>query len=173
MGGAVLSIIQATEQTHFDAVDGLTWEYLVWAEGQARELYGLERDFAAVHERDKAGRAKYLPPQGRLLLATVDGASAGCVCLQQLDAGSGEVKRLYVRPAYRGHGVGRELLQRLIQEARAIGYRRLVLDSGGFQQAAHALYRRAGFVDIAPYEGNELPERYQQNLVFMELTLTQ
>jgi GNAT superfamily N-acetyltransferase len=172
-GGAMLSIIQASEQTHFDAVDELTWEYLVWAEGRSRELYGMEYDIAAAHERDIAARAKYLPPMGRLLLASVDGASAGCVCLQQLGVDTGEVKRLYVRPSYRGHGVGRELLQHLIQDARDIGYQRLVLDSGGFQQAAHALYRQAGFVDIAPYQGNELPERYRQNLVFMELPLTE
>ncbi|MEJ2291305.1 MAG: GNAT family N-acetyltransferase [Deinococcales bacterium] len=167
------SDIQASEQTHFDAVDELTWEYLVWAEGRSRELYGMEYDIAAAHERDIVARAKYLPPMGRLLLASVDGASAGCVCLQQLGVDTGEVKRLYVRPSYRGHGVGRELLQHLIQDARDIGYQRLVLDSGGFQQAAHALYRQAGFVDIAPYQGNELPERYRQNLVFMELPLTE
>lgn len=168
----MLSIIQAEAQEHFDEVDRLTWEYLEWAEGRSRALYGMEYDIAAAHERDIAGRAKYLPPMGRQLLATVDGAGAGCVCLQQLDAGTGEVKRLYVRPAYRGRGVGRELLHHLIGEARTIGYRRLVLDSGGFQQAAHALYRREGFVDIAPYEGNELPEAYRQNLVFMEMRLT-
>lgn len=167
----MLSIIQASEQTHFDAVDELTWEYLVWADSQSRELYQMEYDIAAAHERDIAARAKVLPPMGRLLLASVDGASAGCVSLQQLAGDTGEVKRLYVRPAFRGQGVGGELLRHLIRNARDIGYRRLVLDSGGFQQAAHALYRRAGFVDIEPYEGNELPDQYRQNLVFMELPL--
>lgn len=170
-GGAMLSIVQASEQRHFDDVDDLTWEYMVWTADRARELYGWRYDLAAAHERDIAGRAKYLPPNGRLLLASVDGASAGSVHLHHLDPSTGEVKRLYVRPAYRGHGVGRELLNRLIREARDMGLERLVLDSGRFQQAAHTLYRRTGFVDIAPYDQSEAPEPYRRHMVFMELRL--
>lgn len=171
----MLSVIQARDQSHFDAVDELTWEYLAWGYGRLKERTGIDFGAEAAHRGDIAGRANYLPPKGRLLLAFVDGASAGFVRLRPLDADTGdtgEVKRLYVRPAYRSHGVGRELVGRLIQEARAIGYRRLVLDSAPFLKAGHDLYRRAGFSDIAPYAGNQIPERYRKNWVFMELPLT-
>lgn len=169
----MLSIIQARDERDFAEIDALTWEYLTWADGNTRELYDMEYDVAAAHQGDIAARATYLPPKGRLLLASVNGASAGCVRLRELEPGTGEAKRLYVRPAFRGQGVGRQLVARLIEEARDIGYRRLLLDSSGFQRAAHALYRRAGFTEVAPYEGSEIPEEYRQHWLFMELPLVE
>lgn len=75
--------------------------------------------------------------------------------------GTGEMKRTYVRPEARGRGVGAKLLSRLLKEARAAGYRRLVLDSAPTMEAAHALYRSAGFRETGPYPESEIPERYR------------
>lgn len=166
----MLRVFQAGEQD-FEAADALTWEYLQWAAGRLRDLHGIAYDVAAAHARDVAGRETYLPPDGRLLLASVGGATAGCVCIRPLEHGIGEIKRLYVRPAFRGMSVGRELVRRAVQEARDIGYARLRLDSGDFQEPAHALYRRAGFHDIPAYDGSEIPEAYREHWVFMELQL--
>jgi len=100
---------------------------------------------------------KYAPPDGRLFLAKRGDALAGSIALRRLDGESGEVKRLYVRPAYRGLGLGPMLARAVIDAARAIGYRRLVLDTLADMTAARALYQALGFREIGPYYENPLP----------------
>lgn len=108
----------------------------------------------------------YAPPRGRLLIASVDGAPAGCVALHPFGAGC-EMKRLYVRPAFRGHGVGHSLAARVIAEARALGYPRMLLDTIADEMAAAvALYRALGFREISPYRDNPIP-----GALYMELPL--
>lgn len=95
---------------------------------------------------------KYVPPRGRLLLGLVDGQPAGCVALRPLGDGVCELKRLYVRPAFRKSGLGRALLDRILAEARGAGYRQMRLDTiVGKMDRAIAMYRRYGFREIAPY----------------------
>jgi ribosomal protein S18 acetylase RimI-like enzyme len=98
---------------------------------------------------------KYAPPRGRLLLADADGGAVGCMALRPHDDEIGELKRLYVRPSARGRGAGRLLCETMIAEARAIGYRRLVLDTVSTMTAAIRLYESLGFRDVEPY--NEHP----------------
>jgi GNAT superfamily N-acetyltransferase len=101
---------------------------------------------------------KYAPPRGRLLLATVDGRPAGCVALRPLSAGACEMKRLYVRAAYRGSGLGRMLAEQIVREAQGLRYRAIRLDTLPAQMpGAVALYRALGFRPIAPYWDNPLP----------------
>lgn len=99
----------------------------------------------------------YARPDGRLLLAMHDGQASGCIALRRLDARTGEVKRLWVRPAFRGSGIGRVLGERIVAEAREAGYEKLVLDTLSTMDAAMALYRSLGFRDTAPYYPNPLP----------------
>lgn len=109
----------------------------------------------------------YAPPQGRLLLAEWDGEAAGCVALHPLDSQTCEMKRLYLRPPYRGKGLGRTLVQRVIDAARAIGYLRMRLDTvEPLMKDAVALYRRFGFRDIPPYRENPIP-----GAMYLELEL--
>jgi putative acetyltransferase len=101
---------------------------------------------------------KYAPPHGRLLLATVNGQPAGCVALRRFDQTRGEVKRLYVRPQFRGGGLGKALMNTLAAEARAIGYAELIADTIPKVMAmALAMYERLGFERIEPYS-RETPE---------------
>jgi putative acetyltransferase len=109
----------------------------------------------------------YAPPRGRLLLARVSGAVAGCAALHPLDGATCEMKRLYVRPAFRGKRVGLALAQNIIAEAREIGYRRMRLDTvAPVMQEAVAMYRQFGFREIAPYRTNPIA-----GALYMELDL--
>jgi GNAT superfamily N-acetyltransferase len=82
-----------------------------------------------------------------------------------------EIKRMYVRPQFRGRGIGRALLQRLLVEAKEIGYPAVRLDSARFMQEAHALYRSSGFDEVEPYPESEIPTEFQEHWVFMEMRL--
>jgi len=108
----------------------------------------------------------YAPPRGRLLLAQAQEELAGCIGLRPLSAATGEVKRLYVRPAFRRRGIAELLAVEIVEAARAMGYARLRLDTLAFMHEAAALYRKLGFVEIAPYYQNPL-----QGVVYMELLL--
>jgi len=106
---------------------------------------------------------KYAPPRGALLLAPGE----GCVGLRPIDARTAEMKRLYVRPAARGTGLARRLALAILFEARARGYRRVVLDTvAGKMDAAIALYRALGFREIAPYYENPIA-----GAIYLELVL--
>ena len=108
----------------------------------------------------------YAPPRGRLLQARVVRQSAGCIALRAMAKGVGEIKRLYVRPEFRGLGVGKSLVQRVLKEARHIGYRIVRLDTLREMRAAIALYVQFGFVQIAPYRHGEPDE-----IIYFELDL--
>ena len=109
----------------------------------------------------------YAPPEGRLLLATYDSQPAGCVALHKLDSRSCEMKRLYVRPQFRGKGLGKALTERIINEARLIGYKQLRLDTvEPVMRTAVAMYRTLGFREIAPYRPNPI-----DGALYMELQL--
>lgn len=94
---------------------------------------------------------KYALPNGRLYLAYWDDQLAGCIALRQLDETRCELKRLYVRPQFRGHRIGEALVRRLIDDARQIGYRHMLLDSLPPLRTAVSLYREVGFYDIPCY----------------------
>ena len=100
---------------------------------------------------------EYAPPGGVLLIARDGDAPAGCVALRRLDAGTGEMKRMYVREAYRGGGLGRRLAVAVIEEARKRKYARLVLDTLPKLTQAIALYRDLGFRETGPYLASPTP----------------
>ena len=112
---------------------------------------------------------KYAPPHGQLLYATWEEAPAGCVALRKLDATTCEMKRMYVYPEFHGKGMGRALAQALLEQARAMKFQRMLLDTSVGQLGAIRLYQRLGFRMIDPYY--ELPQSLRDWLVFMELEL--
>ena len=103
----------------------------------------------------------YAPPRGALLLAMIEGQVAGCVALRPLDnvdyANAAEMKRLYVRKAFRGFGLGRQLAEAIMDAARLAGYNSILLDTLDDMEAARALYDELGFEDIPPYYHNPIP----------------
>ena len=105
----------------------------------------------------------YLPPAGALILASRDGDLAGSVAMRRLDAETCEMKRLYVRPAYRGFGVGRELADAVIDSAKSAGYSRMRLDTLLGMGDAQRLYGILGFREIPAYYENPIPgSRYME-----------
>jgi putative acetyltransferase len=141
---------------------------------QARELfleYAQSLGFSLCFQgfdRELAGLpGEYAPPDGRLLLAEYEGASAGCVALHKIESGTCEMKRLYLRPRFRGKGSGWALAERAIAEARTIGYQCMRLDTvAPVMKDAVAMYRKLGFKEIEPYRANPNP-----GTLYMELAL--
>lgn len=109
---------------------------------------------------------KYGPPGGTLYLARADGQDAGCIGLRRMDALRCEMKRLYVRPAFRGCGIAHTLVETILADARALGYRQMFLDTLPFLDTAIAMYHRFGFIDIPRYNDSPL-----DNTVYLRLDL--
>ncbi len=141
---------------------------------QARELfleYAHSLDFSLCFQNFDRELATlpgaYAPPEGRLLLAEFESQLAGCVALRKIDAPICEMKRLYVRPQFRGKRLGRALAQSIIAEARHIGYARMRLDTvESVMKDAVAMYRKLGFCEIPPYCSNPIA-----GALYMELQL--
>jgi ribosomal protein S18 acetylase RimI-like enzyme len=112
------------------------------------------QNFAAELDRISV---MYAPPAGALLLATAGSETAGCVGLRKLRDDICEMKRLYVRPPFRGRRIGRRMAEDIAQRARALGYRTLVLDTLGTMEAAQGLYVSMGFTPATSYYVNPLP----------------
>jgi len=154
----MLEILQAATPDRLAEARQLFLEYAdslgfdLGFQGFDKELAGLPGDYA--------------PPRGRLLLAVHDGRVAGCVASRDLGEGTCEMKRLYVRPGFRGLRIGEALVLAVIDEAREIGYGRMRLDTVPSMERARALYASLGFREIPPYRFNPIP-----GTAFLELDL--
>ena len=156
---AAISITSAEGSADIALVRDLFLEYADWL-GFDLCFQGFEDELATLP-------GKYAPPAGGLWLARVEGAPAGVVALRALEGDACELKRLWVRPEFRGHGLGRRLTETAIAAGRAAGHRAMCLDTIGSQMAtAGALYRALGFRETAPYYHNPHPE-----VLYLELRL--
>ncbi len=109
-------------------------------------------------EAEMAGLpGEYAPPGGRLYLALEDEQAAGCCAFRKFAKGACELKRMYLRPVFRGRGIGRKLALAAIKNARVIGYDRMYLDTLPSMQPALTLYRALGFKQVEPYMQNPIP----------------
>ena len=154
-----LAVIQAETSTQIAQARELFLEY-AQSLGFSLCFQNFDKELASLP-------GDYAPPDGRLLLAEHDNRLAGCAALHRFDATSGEMKRLYIRPNFRGLGLGRTLAERILAEAASIGFQRIRLDTVvGKMNDAIALYRRLGFREIPPYRENPIA-----GALYMELEL--
>ena len=169
MAEPAVAISQAVSPAQIRDVQDLFREYTDWAFTLTADLDDTPPTFEGFEAELASLPGIYGPPTGRLMLATVDGRPAGCIALKSHDAATSELKRLYVRPAFRGQAIGQKLVAALVTEASAEGYRRIVLDSHRAMTAAHRIYEAAGFRRVpAPAD---FPEQLKPIVVFMEMAL--
>ncbi|MDQ2976652.1 MAG: GNAT family N-acetyltransferase [Acidobacteriota bacterium] len=154
-----MKLIQAKSPEEIQQVRKLFEEYVTWL--------GINLCFQNFDKEVAELPGDYAPPSGRLTLAIESDDVAGCVALRKIGEDVCEMKRLYVRPQFRGRGLGRTLTENLIHEARSIGYKRMRLDTlPGKMDRAVAMYRMLAFKNIEPYYNNPV-----EGAAFMELDL--
>jgi ribosomal protein S18 acetylase RimI-like enzyme len=155
-------IAEAATAAQFDAARSLIEEYAA----QIGTSMGVDLGFQNFSAELNQLPAMYGPPSGCLLLASRDDEWIGCCALRRFTDEIGEMKRLYVKPTARGADLGRRLTERLVATARALGYRRMVLDTLQGMVAAQTLYRSVGFRETEPYYFNPMA-----GVSYMELDL--
>jgi putative acetyltransferase len=154
-----MQLFQATSEDDIQQARSLFEEYAAWLEISLC-FQNFDKELANLP-------GHYAPPRGRLLLAKEADELAGCIALRQIEPGVSEIKRLFLRQEFRGQGLGRVLVEAIIEEARKIGYTRIRLDTlPDKMEKAVSLYRSIGFQEIAPYYENPV-----EGATFMELTL--
>ena len=169
---SVVEIWDAQFPKDIDSIRQLWTAYLTWGNYKMQIHYGSHpHNPEETVQYDLELIAKFLPPNGRLMLAFIDGKACGIGCLKSINDEIGEIKRMYVDPSFRNIGAGRAILQSLLTAAKETGYTKVRLDSPKFMEAAHSLYRSIGFADIPVYDEVEIPEKFRQYLLFMEIDL--
>ncbi|MHA2339808.1 MAG: GNAT family N-acetyltransferase [Candidatus Hodarchaeales archaeon] len=175
-----MKIIQVKNNKYKPVLKELFTEYLEWVLSRCEEEFNVNYDiknFAAVGVNKSLEEInKFFPPSGCLILCKNENEIVGTACMRQIGEKIGEIKRMYVRPAFRGGGIGRTLLEKLIDKARDFGYSRIRLDTGPFMKKAHELYYSFGFRNIDSYPesevlGEEIPKEITENWIFMEMKL--
>ncbi len=154
----MIKIIQATTNEHFRQAHLLFEEYAASLD--------FELDFQDFDIELKEMHTMYAPPDGCLLLALMKETTAGCVALRKQSTNICEMKRLFVKPGFRGKGIGKALAEHIICSGREIGYHRLRLDTVPSMASARSLYRSLGFQEIEPYRFNPI-----KGTSYMELNL--
>ena len=155
----MLKLVQAESGETVEEARKLFREYEAWL--------GLSLCFQNFEEEVAELPGRYALPDGRLWLAFEKEELVGCIALRKIGERICEMKRLYLRPQARGRGIGRELAAKIVDEARAIGYERMRLDTlPGKMDAAIAVYRSLGFREIEDYYDNPY-----EGVIFLELKL--
>jgi ribosomal protein S18 acetylase RimI-like enzyme len=159
--GAVelLSVVKVIEEYQYKQVHELFLEYV--------DSLGIDLSFQNINTELQNIPGEYAPPEGCILLAMYRDQSAGCVALRKIDENICEMKRLFVKPDFKGKGIGRDLASSIIEEAITRGYHFMRLDTLPTMEQAISLYRSLGFYSIEPYRFNPI-----EGTMYMELKLT-
>jgi GNAT superfamily N-acetyltransferase len=171
---AGIEVHRVTDEAGAARCEEMYTEYVAWVFEKFRTVHGLDfpdADQAVVHGEFRAEYSKLFGDRGRMVLVTVDGAPAAVGALKPLSHDGSELKRIWVRPAFRGLGLARRVIEFLIEEARSLGYRTVQLNTLDFMADAHRLYRSAGFVDGPTYPGETARHAVDDHALYMSLDL--
>jgi len=156
-----------------DLID-LNEEHLSWVADQMFEQYDIDvvsiigqtvREYAEMKVKEFSS---YIPPEGIYYILQVDNKIAGMGALRKLKKNVGEVKRMYIRAEYRGRGLGKAMLQEILNKAVEFGFSTILLDTGPFMKAAQHIYRSVGFQDREEYSETEVPPEFRHVWSYME-----
>lgn len=172
-----LEFITASVASHRSELIEINVEYVAWVMSEIEKHFGVP-----ANEIVGMSASEYVPtviekvcgeppPRGVFYLLRVNGQLAGMGGLRGARAGVAEIKRIYIRPGFRGLKLGQRILDRLLADARSFGFQSLHLDTAPFMKSAHRLYERNGFTDCPAYEGVEVPEAFHDQWRFMERTI--
>ena len=169
-----ITFVPADPVEHREAILRLNVEYLGWVREGIAGTFGEEAlaSFRSSVEEDAAATIEHLcrphDGSGSFYLIELEGQFIGMCAVRRLHDGVGEIKRVYVRPSFRGMGLGRLVLQRLLADARALGCSTVCLDTAEFMHAGRRLYLAHGFVDCLPHEDVEVPHALHHRWHFMQ-----
>jgi GNAT superfamily N-acetyltransferase len=163
---------------HRSQVIDLNMEYMEWVAKEGREHFKIDIfavvGISSIREFIASNIDKFfsdVSSRGIYYFVELEGAIIGMGALHQIREKTGEIKRMYIRPAYRGKGYGKALLEQLLQKAKEFGYHSIYLDSARFMTAAHHLYRSFGFVERKEYPETEIPPQLRSHWLYMKKTL--
>ena len=155
-----------------ELVRKLWTDYLTWGNETMQINYGVHpHNPKKIVEQDIKEIDRYLPPNGKVFLAFIENKVCGIGCLNNLGKEVGELKRMFVDPSFRKLGIGKAILQSVINAAKEAGHKKLRLNTPKFMETAHSLYLGFGFKPISAYSEVEITEDYREYLLFMELDL--
>ena len=171
----MIEIASAQDGKSLECLIELSQEYVRWMMSEIRERYPEldTKEFLSEHSYEDVRKkfpGEHVPPDGCLLIALNEDQACGCIALGRLTDDICEVRTLYVRPAARGAGAGRKLVEATLDQARKFGYSYARLDTLAFMESAFKLYRAFGFHEIEPYL--ELSAGLKQYIRFLEMKLT-
>ena len=170
----MVEFILFNKNIHKEGFRKLNIEHLTWATDQLRENYQLDvvsqtgqtiPEYVDEHLEDFTSLK---PPDGIIYLLVVSGDIAGMGALRKLSNEVGEIKRMYIRPLYRGNGYGKQLLNKLLRAGREFGCSSFLLDTAKFMTAAQHIYKSAGFIERKEYPESEVPAIFRPYWLFME-----
>jgi GNAT superfamily N-acetyltransferase len=175
--GVVLEFVEAEIGRDHELLMRINMDYMSWIGEEIEKWFGvslpllLGMPVPAYVEGALEKLCASAPPEGVFYIVRDVGVVVGMGGLRRVRDGVGEIKRIYVLRSARGGGVGARLLERLMSDARAFGYRELLLESAPFMKSAHKIFEAAGFTDIAAYAEAEVPEALRHDWRFMRCVI--
>ena len=172
MNSSIVEIRAIKLPDDLELVRKLWTDYLTWGNEMMQKVYGVHpHNPTKIVEQDINQIDKYLPPNGHVFLALIENKACGIGCLNSISEEVGELKRMFVDPSFRKLGVGKAILQSIINTAKERGHKKVRLNTPKFMETAHSLYGTFGFKPISVYPEVEITEDFREYLLFMELEL--
>lgn len=169
-----MDFIPIKSELHKSSLITLNEEYLTWIVGEMQKRYNIDMvmlmgiSVQKYVENNIDDFLSYFPPESIYYIIQNNSSIFGMGAIRKLRKGIGEIKRMYIKPEYRGNGYGKEILELLLRKGKEFGFSSIRLDTGEFMVAAHQVYRKAGFQERARYLESEVPEFFLPHWLFME-----